>query len=145
MASPTSDEMIARILAMANKSINEILKSPPLWLTMSTPGGGKFFPTSLTTTIRHTEWPNIAVESKTSLLMQAGPATYMGKPVFLDVKLTEWVMYPRSLARARRRVNKGHRQHMAQRPSRQVLEFGGAFYMHPERWRELRELFQIRA
>lgn len=147
MASPTSDEMIARILAMVNKPINELLERPPVWLTLFTPGGRRSFPTFSTpvATTRLTEWPSLAEVSKTTSLPSPNHATYLGKPVFLDAKLTEWVMHPRSPARARRRINKGHRQHMAQRPSRQIFEFCGAFYMHPERWRELRELFQIKA
>ena len=63
-----------------------------------------------------------------------------GVEVLVSEHLTERVLYPRSVARARRRARLGHRQHQAERPRMEVLvlEDAGVMVMHPAMFAQLK-------
>ena len=64
--------------------------------------------------------------------------SYNGFRVVTSALLTETVRYPRSPARAKRRMRRGFRQHYASRPMQKVFQMpDGTLVMHPRVWADM--------
>jgi hypothetical protein len=63
---------------------------------------------------------------------------FNGLRVIVNPLLTETVQYSRSPSRAKRRQRRGFRQHYAERPRREAIQFGDTLMMHPQTWELLR-------